>query len=271
MKNWPTGLGGSTGDPVATEEPVILSGAVRFVHHTGSDSYNGLNRVKPFATLGAAVSASSSGDVIVCLDGHTQTVTNKIAIAAQLTIVGEGSASGVPTVALTPSGIGDYLLSLEADGILVGNIKIAANASTSAVSRVNVLADGCTIRSCYFECGATDTGAAVAINGASDFGRITDTTFISTATLVTAQPATGILTVAAGGAVPSHWYLGDVVFSGGTAGFSNFYAINDAAAAFELFRGERVSAILGADMSLASTATGFLQVGTSNGGALVSW
>ena len=63
-----------------------------------------------------------------------------------------------------------------------------------------------------------------------------------------------------------------MVFSGGASGFGNFYALDAGTnAEFSQVRMERISCLLGADLFFNSDTTGIVNVGTSNGGALVRW
>ena len=275
MNLFPYGLGETLGDAIVTSSSLQTPGAVWYVHHTGSDAYAGLDRLKPKATIGAAVAASAGGDTIVMLPGHTESITASIPVAWGLFIVGAGASGGVPTVTLTrSSAAADAMFAVSANNVLFGNVKFAASTFSTPETRISIAAStvNTTVRGCYFESGALDTGVANAIHAGTSVRRlvIKDTTFISTATVVTAQPGPAVGVTA--GTAGSMWVMEDVIFSGGTAGWGNYgEAFTDTLSYVTAFRYERVSLLLGADFYMSSSSTGFLNVVTSKSGGQVSW
>ena len=275
MNIFVNGIGETLGDPIVTCNSLQVGAVVWYVHHTGSDAYAGLDRLKPKATIGAAVAVASNSDVVVMLPGHTESITTSIPVAAPCFIVGAGSSGGVPTVTLTrSSAAANAMFAVSSNNVLFGNIKFAASTAATAQSRISLAASTvrATVRGCYFECGANDTGAGNAISVSTNVRRLSikDTTFISTATVVTAQPGAAISHAA--GTAGSYWVMEDVTFDGGTAGFGHYgEAFTDSLASVTGFRYERISLLRGADMFMSSSSTGALTSVTSRLGGEVSW
>lgn len=267
----PNGVGESTGDTLATAKPLLISGDVWYVHgSTGSDAYNGRDATKPLATLGQAHTNATSGDIIVLKDGHTETLTSLLSITKTVTIVGGGTSGGKPTVKLTNNSAAAGLLDLVTGGAAeLRNIWFNANAQTNAVARVKISSAAVKIIGCYFECGATDTGPAIEMVGANAGGLIRNTTLISTATVLTAQPESAIKLT--GGTGMSWLTLDGVVVDGGTVGWSNFYAVDLSAALNIVLRVESMSLLRGSDMKVHTSTTGHIHVATTTGGSRVNW
>ncbi|MEY4931756.1 MAG: hypothetical protein RLZZ403_76, partial [Pseudomonadota bacterium] len=102
--SYPNGIGGSTGDSLALAKPLMMSGSVWYVDSaTGTDAAGsaGKDRSKPLATLATAVSNASDDDIIVFFDGHEETLTSAQTLGKRLSLIGEGSDAGVPTVTFT--------------------------------------------------------------------------------------------------------------------------------------------------------------------------
>jgi hypothetical protein len=271
-KFYPNGIGGTLGDQLDTCKPLITSGNVWYVSSligTDAASPAGQNREKPLATIAQAITNATANDIIVCLQGHTQTLTGTTTFAKALTIIGEGTVSGKPGVSFLMNSAALDLFSFTSSGCELRNIYFPEAVQTCSGNKVNVAA---TLRvvGCYFECGAKDTGVGVyfAVTGASNT-RVDSTTFISTATLRTAQPLAAIK--ANGGFALNLVELNDVVVSAGTVGFSNYAAIDFASpTAMTLFRVTNLSLLLGADMEVTSAWTGYVNNQLSTGGSRVS-
>src|SRR3990167_2596096 len=258
---YPNGAGGTTGDTWATCEPLYMSGAIWYVHSsTGTDAAApaGKNREKPLATLAQAVTNAADNDVIVFLSGHAETLTSAQTISEKLTLAGEGSSSGVPTVVFT-GGANAALFTISGTNVELRNIKIAASTVANSTSRATVTGVGFVMDGCYVECGANDTAAAFTLGSGADQALLRNTTFISTATLTSAQPESALKSSAA----IADLTLEGVTFSAGTVGFSNYFAWDSWAAAVTRVKALDLSLLLGADVKLHASSTGRVNVSTT--------
>lgn len=231
VTTWTNGLFSGTGPGYSDYSPTWVSGSVIWVHSsTGNDSNAGTLEEKPKATLASAISAAASNeaDTILIKSGHTQTVTASQAFTnkAGLTIIGLGTGSNRPR--FTVNGAVDYL-AVSVTDVWIENLFFVAS-TAAATSRIKVTADGCTIKDCYFQCGASDTTDTVLVGAGADNCRIEGCTFISTGT-TSAQPgqalrySSGVL-----GAV-----VRDCTFDGSSGGWSGG-ALNVDDVALQYFR-----------------------------------
>lgn len=267
---YPNGIGGDTGAALALAEPLYVSGAVWYVQSTtGTDAATpaGRNREKPLATLAQAITNAADNDIIVCLSAHAETLTGLVTISKKLTIIGEGSAAGVPTVVFTPNAAAASLFSITATNVELHNLKIAAQSQANSATKITCNQVGFVMDGCYVECGALDDAAALTLASGADQARVRNTTFISTGTLTSAQPESALKTSAA----IADLTLEGVVFSSGTVGWSNYFAWDSSAAAVTRLRCSDLSLLLGADVKLHASSTGRLHIGTSTGGSRVEW
>lgn len=265
---YPNGIGASVGPTLATASPLHTSGAIWYVDSaTGTDAASpaGRNREKPLDTVAQAVTNASDGDIIVFLSGHSETLSSAQAVSKKLTFIGEGSASGVPTVTFTVSA-DVATFSVSTSFVEFHNIKFAASTAATTVARVVLTSTDLLIDGCYFQCGANDA-RAISLAASSDRVRITNTTVISTATSLAAQPGVGIITLGA----LADLELDGLVLSSGTVGFSNYFALDASAGAVTRLRGQDISLLLGADVKLHASSTGRLHIGTNTGGSRVEW
>jgi hypothetical protein len=267
MQVLPGGFGGSTGDTltVATT-PVHMSGNVWYVNSTtGTDAGSpaGRERNKPLATIAQAITNASNDDVIIFLSTHAETITSNQIIAKRLVFVGEGTASGVPTVTFTRNFNGTmFSISAGGAGSQFRNIKFPASSQASASARISTSA-AVKMIGCYVESGANDTGAALSI-GAED-NVIESTTFISSS--VTTAPSAA---VAYGGGF-TRLSFKNVIFDGGTVGFSLGIALDNASNTVNLLVMEGITLRNGADISVGSSSTGFVAGLSSTNGGRVIW
>lgn len=248
----PNGIGASTGDSlVVSTAPLYMSGNVWFVDSaTGNNLNNGRERRKPLATLLEAVNSASSGDIIVLLSTHAESITATVTIAKRVVIVGEGSSSGIPTASLT-RGFDGTMLSFSAggEGAQIRNVNFPASTVASAAARIVTIGSQHFI-GCYLQSGANDTGAAISI-GTNDV-RLESCTIISTST--TTAPAAAILL---SGAI-SRLYIKNCIFDGGTIGFASFgYALNSNTNVITGLYAEGITLRNGADVDFATTTVGF--------------
>ncbi len=270
---YPNGIGASTGDSLVLSKPLLTSGNVWYVDSaTGTDAVSpaGRNREKPLATLAQAVTNSADDDIIVFLDGHAQTLTAVQVISKRLTLVGEGSSAGVPTVTFTNNQASTGgLFTASGASLQFRNIKFAKSIETSgnATARVTCSAAGVHFKGCYFECGPYDNGPAVLLAAGADNATFDNCAFISTATLLTAQPESALKSSAAIAGLT----IQNTSFSAGTVGFSNYYAVDLSGGAVTLMRCEGVSLLLGSDVFLHASSTGYFNPQLSTGGSRIAW
>jgi hypothetical protein len=277
------GVGGTAGSTLSTAKPMMMSGKVWYVDSiTGNASHSGLDRTQPFALISTAITAASAGDFIVCLSTHAESVTSAaLAVNKQLTIIGEGSSSGQPTVTITRGCTSNDIdcMAVTADFCVIENIKFTTTTSgaigeTTGGSMINTTNAATIIRNCRFEmnkrCGSNSAGVELS-NVAADHCVVQDCTFISTETSTTAgdNPFTAMIVTAA----VDNLFLSGVTFDNGTVGFSGSadgYAFN-ASAALVRVRAENMRLLNGADMKLHASSTGYVNVASSTGGARVEW
>lgn len=264
------GIGESTGDTLATAEPLITSGNIWFVLSTtgvNDVSPRGLSRTEPLATLAQAITNSSNGDIIVLLDGHTETIaTGGITISKNLVILGSGSSGGLPTVKLTPFGEDAVMFTISGAAVQLRNIWIEERTVDSTTnSTIVVTGANFQMIGCYCQSGQYDYASLELASGA-DRARIVNTTFISTATSLTAQPNYGMIVSAA----ISDLDLDGVVLSNGTSGFSSAYALSVGAAITRL-RAQSLSLLLSANATIHASSIGHVNVQTSTGNGHVVW
>lgn len=255
---YPNGAGGTTGDEIAVNAPLILgtTGHIWYVNNSvagaaDAASPRGREREKPLLTLGQAVTNAAAGDVVILGIGHAETIAAGIAVNKALTIVGEGSGSSRPRLTC---GVVGPMLTLSQTGTSLNNIYFPA--STALGARVSVTASGVVSDNCYFECGANDIGNTY-LYGSVSSCQLTNTYFLATAS----QPAIAVsCSVAASG-----MFFENVTLDGGSFGFSDFAfkAIGVLTAVYA----NQIHQLNNADVSLAATWTGVWNVGQKSGSA----
>lgn len=260
-----SGIGGTAGATLATISPLYASGTVWYVHSaSGTDAVSprGKDRSRPLATLAQAITNASAGDIIVCLSGHSQTLTAIQTISlAGLTILGEGSGSNRPTFTRNAN---DELFDITGAGVWLDNLYFPASSTSTALGKVRTAAAGTQVTNCLFEAGANDTGPQLeTVTGASAV-RVYSTTFTSTST--TSAPLSGIQVTNA----LSDMTLDTVVFDGGTVGWSDYAAIQGLGAITRL-RAVNIDLLNDSDISLATGSTGYIHTRNKSGSARVIW
>ncbi len=267
MTYWPTGLNQALGDELVTCAPLINTASVYFVHYgTGDDANGGEDQHDPFKTLGHAVGLVATGDTVVLLDGHEETITDALAVTPHgVNIVGAGSSGGIPTVILTMDRASGYMLELAGEACRIGNVRFAPAAQTGPTGLVTITANGCEVRGCYFSVDEkVSSGALVVAGEGTESFRCEECTFLSAATSNATRPPSGLVINAA-----PYTCVKDCVFDGGTNGFENYgiYEIGGSQA----IQFMRISLLRGADILLADTTTGYVSVSTSTQTANVYW
>lgn len=268
IKSYPSGYGEPAGDTLLQAKPIQTTGDVWYVLSTiGVDAAApaGKQRLKPLATLAQAITNAADGDDIVLMANHAQTLVATTTISKRVRILGGGIGASMPKLTLN-SGVAGALLSITVSRVQLRNIWVTSNTQANINARINVAGSDCRIKGCYIECAATDTGAAIALATGGDRCRIDNTTIISTATLLTAQPASAISLVNA----LTDLVTDGLIVDGGTVGWSNQYAVDLTAAVITNLWMENTSLLRDSDIGLnAGTTPAFIHVGTSSGSVRV--
>jgi hypothetical protein len=262
--------GESLGDSLITNSPIYTSGYIWYVSSAiGVDaaSPRGRDRTRPLATLAQAHTSASDGDIIVLLDGHTETLTAAVTVSKRVKIVGAGRSGGKPTVKLTNNQASGSLLIFSGNHAQIRNVWIEEDAQSNDTTRISVTGDYFHMVDCYVESNSTSGGvAAVTISSSAQTPMVSGSTFISTATALTGQPYSGIEMA---GAVDG-LRLSGVIFDGGTKGYGGFHALIDNAGMTD-FLFEDVSLLRGADMKIAAVATGIISGVSGDSSALIEF
>ena len=262
----PNGIGADLGDALATAEPLLVNGDVWYVDSSnGDDTYDGRDRIKPFATLGQAVTDSSAGDIIVLKDGHAETLTAAIAVNKNLTIVGAGQSDGKPTVKLTNNQAAGEMLTITGSYVQVLNIWFEEQAKTCSEAKISADCTHFRMRGCYLECDGNSGDSALKLAGT--VVEIRNTTIISTATALTAQPLAAVLVTGALGSLITDGFVVD----GGTVGWSRYHGIDISAATITMMYLEGLSLLRGTDLKALEASGGYINAATVSGGARIDW
>lgn len=262
----PGGLGETLGDDLLTGGPLIVAAEVWWVHHDGDDANDGREKLAPLATLAQAISNATSGDIIVCLDGHAETLTAPVVISKRLIIAGAGQSSSKPTVKFTPNMASDSMFEATVAGVELRNLWIEENLQANDEARIDVTAARFRMIGCYVECNGFDDNNALLLAATSGDYQILNTTFVSTATAASALPAQAVYVSTAA----VRLLMKGVVFDGGTVGFVDGYAYEEAAAV-TLLEAEAVSLLRGADMRVHDDTVGYVQTTTASRSPRVDW
>jgi hypothetical protein len=172
LTNFPSGIS-SMGVPVvgAGSLPIPrLNGVYLFVDsNNGNNSNNGLSVDKAFSTLEYAVGkcTANRGDVIVCLPGHTETVSSAGALdldVAGITIIGQGRGSTQAKIVLDTATSAD--IDIDAADITIIGMHFTANYA-DIVAAIDVNADDFTISRCRFSETAASMNALIWVQDAA--------------------------------------------------------------------------------------------------------
>lgn len=257
------GLGGTSGSIYSTAPLSLADGQVWYIDFTnGVDSASsGTNREQPLKTLAQAIANSSSGDVIVALSGHSETLTSAQTLTGRY-LIGEGTGTNQPTFIRDSS---NSALIWGAGYGGMSNIKVAASVSTSAFNaNVTVSGDGF-IHDCTFVGGDADDGALLSLNhaGTANHVLLKNCTFTSAATAKSTAPLQAIIVESV-----MDVFLDNVTIDGGTYGWSEPSAFETTAAA-TIFG--TVSIVHGSDIKFATNTDGFLSILTSDSSSHINW
>lgn len=225
----PTGIGENLGDRLVVNGPLLLDQEVLYVNSGDANAMDaggyGRSKHKPFATFAYAFTQAAAGDMIVLLDGHTETILEEIDIDISVTIVGSGQSAGKPTAKLINQAQDNTsMLLVSANHVQIRNIyfqEIPEGGQIEGVSGISYdieisTGTNCLIKGCYFEGGGTNQVGLVTGPGSSSLiCRLDSCTFISTATDPADLPPAGV--EVAGGI----WEVTDCVFDDGEYGWIN--------------------------------------------------
>ena len=265
---FPNGIGGTLGSILATCKPLLTSGSVWYASSiTGTDAASpaGQNREKPLLTIAQALTNSAAGDIIVLLTGSVFTLTGSLALAGRI-VIGEGSVSGVPSVQIGMNGAG--IVSMGTAGGELHNVRFTERSATSGgTARLALTASNQIVDGCYFDCGPNDDAQALSISSGTTNDSIRNCTFVSTATLVSAQPVSALKTLG----THTDLELTGCVFDAGTVGFSNYWALDMDTGIITRLKGTSLSFLRGADYRINASSTGYLNPQTTSGGVRGSW
>lgn len=264
-----SGVGGSAGAELATVAPLYTSGVIWYVDSsTGSDaaSPRGKERIRPLATLAQAHTNASTGDIIVCLAGHSESLSSAQTFNKNsIKVIGEGSGTNRPQFIRT----GDVnMFDVTAAYVLFENIYFAASSlgSASTKSRLRTAGASTKVVNCWFDCGTMDGGPAFELISGTGYVTLTDSTFISTSTDVTAAPASAIKVTNA----ISDLVMDTVVMDGGDSGWSHPYAFNGAGAMDPIYA-KNIDLLNDSDIIFATGTNGHLHIRNQSGSARVVW
>lgn len=269
------GLGEALGDTLVVSPggPVYQdTGDVWFVDSTtGDDSYSGKDQKQPFATLGQAVTSAGTHDIIVLMDGHTETITSTVTVStAGLTIVGGGQSSGKPTVKLTNQQESASMLVLSGLGVQLRNVWIEEESSAQSAVTVSVTGDSCSMRGIYWELDEATNAAGLDLALAlGESFSIRNSTFVSTATSAADPPQAAIRNSGDG-----LLRMDGVTLDGGTVGFVNGYAYSESNSSTGFTQGfqvDSISLLNGADMNVHASTVGYIQVSSDSDDPRIDW
>lgn len=258
-------MGATSGASILTAPHLLTSSSVWYVSSTiGVDAggTRGKDSVRPLATTAQAMTNSATGDWIVYLPNHAETFTAVVSVTGARIFASAGTGSARARIS---RGTNVALFTFAADGCQLNNIYFPQSLAAAATTRVNLGSSDSVINNCYFECGANDTGAAMDFNSGTNI-RIVDTTFISTATLLTAQPSLAIQNSGAN----SNVVMDRVTFDGGTVGWSNQSAFSLSNVITRLSATD-IDLLRDSDMTLTGATTGFIQIRNKSGSSRIVW
>jgi hypothetical protein len=242
---------------MAASGPWRETGQRWFVHRSGSDSAPGLDRIRPLATTAQAVTNAAAGDTIVYLENHQETLAAAQVLSKTLYLVGEGSGATRPQFICNGA---VAMFDITSAGVWLENLYFPQSL-VAPTARVRVAAAECAIVACDFDCGGLDTAPAVKlITGAAQF-RAENCRWLSTATVITAQPSIGLEVANATSGV----WLTNCTFDGGVCGWSD-YVLKGTAAVTRLYA-VNISLLRGCDVFTATGTTGRILVRDRSGTA----
>lgn len=188
-----------------------FSGAIQWVDTiSGNNANAGTLPELPVATLAQAITNSAANGIIIVGAGSTESLSGSQSISlAGLSIFGCGTGSSRPRYTCT--GAVD-MWAVSAASVWIEGFYFPAS-TAAATSRIAFTAANGTVRSCYFECGASDTNRALRVHTGANSTYVGSCTFAVTAS----RPAIGLEVSAA----VSDVTLENNTFDGGSYGWSD--------------------------------------------------
>lgn len=219
------GKGAALGPVIATTGRMATTLRTIYVSSViGDDTYDGSQRQRPFATLGAAIASVTAGfvgnTVIVLAADHDETLTSSLAFGYDgFTIIGEGlDADGEPTAKIRFNGNGAQIVM--DDDTQIYNVRFMPNEQANASPRVTMVADDAyyRIRDCVWECDQYDTQPGLYIEGNTTppVVHLRNVTFRSVQSDPALAPGTPLAMAVNANVV----FMDDVTFDGGGSGFT---------------------------------------------------
>lgn len=193
--------------------PTYFSGGIQWLDTTGggSNANAGTLPELPVATLAQAVTNSSANGVIVIGAGSSESLSGSQSLSlAGLSIFGCGTGSSRPRYTCT--GAVD-MFAVSGAGTWIEGLYFPASTATPT-DRIGLAAANCTVKDCYFECGANDLTRALRIHTGANSTRVEGCSFVTTAQ----RPAIGLEISAA----VSDSTLVNCTFDGGSYGWTDF-------------------------------------------------
>ena len=276
MSNFlPNGIGLATGASLGTAEPLYHSGTIRYVSSaSGSASYNGLDRYHPLATLGAAVTASSAGDIIVLMSDHEEAISSTITVSNRIAIIGEGYSDGKPQAKLTIDHATADMFALAADGCLIQNVQFGPRTSASTANFIQSAVADIVIEECYFAMDEHSDGPAILAAGGAANWRIRNCTFVVTETTANSSPDSAIRL----SSTMTGLNIEGCIFDAGSVGFETQggtpnkpWAFDGSAGAITDLRVTGLSLLRGAEFKVHASSTGWINPATTTGSGKVIW
>jgi hypothetical protein len=261
------GLGGSGQDELNRAAPLMTQGTIYYVHHTGSDTNDGLTPETPKATTAAAVALMANGDMLVWLASHAETLTTGVNLGGldRCVLVGLGDdANGDPSVVLSPALTNPATVAVDLGGgafCELRNVRIAA--STASTFVVRSTGEYTHLTRVVLEGGAGNTAGLLR---PGSHNRIENCTFRSTAPDTTARPKAAI---DLSSLAPT---LRNVTLDGGDSGWTSS-ALYDAGGGGGGATGVAFDGItlVNSDVLLTSRVTGWVQFRSIDPNSSFAW
>ncbi len=199
---------------------VYFSGEPQWVSSTTGNNANAGDLPElPVASIAQAVTNSAANGIIIIGANHVEALSGSQTLALQnLSIFGCGLGSSRPR--FTCTGAVD-MFAVGAAGVWIEGLYFPASTDV-ATDRIGLAAADCTVKDCYFECGASDTNRALRVHTGANHSTVDGCSFVTTAL----RPARGIEVSAA----VSDPTILNCTFDGGSYGWST-YALHVSAAA----------------------------------------
>jgi hypothetical protein len=265
IKTYVNGAGGSSGADLATLKPLYTPGTVYYVGNTvtgNSDSNAGTERTLPWATASHAQATVSSGDSVVFLAGHSESIGSLITWSQTgLSLVGEGSGTTIPRFT---NATGATMWSITGAGYLLDTLYFPSS-SVTASTRISTNVAGHIFNALSFDCGTNDTGTSLLLSGTgANNVRVTNSVFKA----VAACPGLGINNT---GAI-SDLALDNVTFDAGSFQWTISGAkVWNVSTGITRLRATRLNLYNGSVAFISTGTTGYIQVSGQTGDSQVNW